>query len=274
MKQAFSRERISQLPDLRIVPALCRATVASRIGKAAIEAIGLAATRRETGTLSTFTGYAMNGGFSGLRQDGTTCVSLVWMWRLPVATAENSRSRRRWGSHRRVVPVRASMGIQAGRSRATGRSPARSGSAPCHGGAGWSGRWHGRRGYGPRRGLAGGAAVRLGQSRLLGVDVVGGGILIVGVRDDEHSVEVHDQLPARVRRLLAGQLPHPLADFGPDRPGRLKGLRPGRGEGIDEAGDRRVGGHRARWRQGGRPSPAPSRGRSSGTGSGRAPDPG
>jgi hypothetical protein len=71
-----------------------------------------------------------------------------------------------------------------------------------------------------------------------------GGVLLLGVREDQHSVDVHDHLAARVRGRLAGQPPHAVADVGPRPADRREGTGPGRGEGVDQAGDGRVGGHR------------------------------
>ncbi len=39
-------------------------------------------------------------------------------------------------------------------------------------------------------------------------------VLLVGVRDHQHSVQVYDHLPGRVRRRVTGHLPDVLADLG------------------------------------------------------------
>ena len=40
-----------------------------------------------------------------------------------------------------------------------------------------------------------------------------GGVLLLGVRQDEDAVDVHDHLPARVRRRITGQPLHVFAYF-------------------------------------------------------------
>ncbi|MGX1367446.1 plasmid stabilization system protein ParE [Streptomyces canus] len=72
----------------------------------------------------------------------------------------------------------------------------------------------------------------------------GCGVLLVRVRDHQYPVEVHGDRPVRIRRPLAGQLPDAGACFGPGSTDRRQSLLLGGGEGVDEAGDRRVGGHR------------------------------
>lgn len=71
-----------------------------------------------------------------------------------------------------------------------------------------------------------------------------GGILLVGVGDDQDSVQVHGHLPTGVRCSIAGQRPGALTHFrscGADR-GQCFFARGG--EGVDQTGDRRVGGDR------------------------------
>jgi hypothetical protein len=79
-----------------------------------------------------------------------------------------------------------------------------------------------------------------------------GGVLLLGVGQHEHPVDVHDHLSAGVRSRLSGQLPDVFPDVGPRGADRRQGLRPGRGEGIDEAGDGGIGGH---WTEHGRLGP-------------------
>jgi hypothetical protein len=71
-----------------------------------------------------------------------------------------------------------------------------------------------------------------------------GGVLLLGVGQYEHSVQVHDHPPTAVRGGGLGHAPDVFARFGACGPYRGEVLRPGGGEGVDEAGDRRVGGHR------------------------------
>lgn len=72
----------------------------------------------------------------------------------------------------------------------------------------------------------------------------GCGVLLVGVRDHQHPVEVDGHRPARIRCTALGQLPDPLAGSGPCGTSRLQGLLAGGGESFDQTGDRRIGGHR------------------------------
>ncbi len=76
-----------------------------------------------------------------------------------------------------------------------------------------------RRGRGRRSPAAGGVR-RSSSSR--------GRVLLLGVCDD-HSAEVHHQLPVRIRSRRVGQLPYALADFGACRSGghRPEHTRPG-----------------------------------------------
>lgn len=69
-----------------------------------------------------------------------------------------------------------------------------------------------------------------------------GRVLLLGVGGNQHSVEVDGHRPIRVGRRLAGQPPDPLTGLSPRGTDRLQGLLPGDGEGVDKAGDRRVGG--------------------------------
>lgn len=71
-----------------------------------------------------------------------------------------------------------------------------------------------------------------------------GGVLLVGVRNDEHPVQVHDHLPAGVRRRNTGHLPGAFSDFGPGGADRRQGAFAARGECADEPRDGRVGGDR------------------------------
>jgi hypothetical protein len=64
------------------------------------------------------------------------------------------------------------------------------------------------------------------------------------VRQDEDAVDVHDHLPARVRRRVTGQLPDMFAYFGPGHAERGQNPLPSCGQSADQAGDRRIGGHR------------------------------
>jgi hypothetical protein len=72
-----------------------------------------------------------------------------------------------------------------------------------------------------------------------------GRVLLVGVGDHEDAVEVDDDLTVGVRGVPAGQRPDSVADFGACGPDGLQGFLAGRGEGVDQAGDGRVGGDRA-----------------------------
>lgn len=72
-----------------------------------------------------------------------------------------------------------------------------------------------------------------------------GGVLLLGVREDEDTVDVHDHAAVGGRAVRPGQLPDPRAYFGSGRADRGEGLRSGCGEGVDERGDRGVGCHRA-----------------------------
>lgn len=71
-----------------------------------------------------------------------------------------------------------------------------------------------------------------------------GGVPLLGVRQHENAVDAHDHLPARVRRRITGQLPDVFAHFG--AVGAQRGQDPlaARCQLADQAGDRRVGGHR------------------------------
>lgn len=71
-----------------------------------------------------------------------------------------------------------------------------------------------------------------------------GRILLVGVRDYQHPVDVHDHLSAGIRCPVTRQLPQIYTDFGTGRAQCVQGSRPARGEHIDQPGDDRVGGHR------------------------------
>lgn len=72
-----------------------------------------------------------------------------------------------------------------------------------------------------------------------------GGVLLLGVGQDQDAVDVHDHLAARVRRRVIGQPPDPLAHVGPSLPhgGQVPGA--GRGKRVDQPGDGRIRGHRA-----------------------------
>ena len=72
-----------------------------------------------------------------------------------------------------------------------------------------------------------------------------GGVLLLGVGEDQHAVDVHDHAAVGGRTARTGQVPDPLAYFGTCVPDRREGLRAGGGEGVDETGDRRIGSHRA-----------------------------
>jgi hypothetical protein len=72
-----------------------------------------------------------------------------------------------------------------------------------------------------------------------------GRILLVGVRLNEHAVQVHDHLAGGVRGRRTGQLPHAFTDQGSRGADRGQGLGSCDSKGVDEAGDGRVGGHRA-----------------------------
>lgn len=41
-----------------------------------------------------------------------------------------------------------------------------------------------------------------------------GGVLLLGVRQDEDAIQVHDHMPTRVRRRFTGQPPDTFAHFG------------------------------------------------------------
>lgn len=69
-------------------------------------------------------------------------------------------------------------------------------------------------------------------------------VLLFGMRQDQHGVDVHDHLAVRVRRCVASQLPDVLTDFGPCPADRCEHAEPGRGESVDQAGDGRIGGYR------------------------------
>jgi hypothetical protein len=72
-----------------------------------------------------------------------------------------------------------------------------------------------------------------------------GCFLLVGVRDHEDAVEVDRDLSIGVRGVLARQQPDTAPGFGPRGPDGLQGFLAGGGEGVDQAGDGRVGGDRA-----------------------------
>ncbi|GAB2895272.1 hypothetical protein GCM10027074_73720 [Streptomyces deserti] len=78
----------------------------------------------------------------------------------------------------------------------------------------------------------------LGQGELGGSDVITRGVLLLGVCEDEHAVDVHDHAVTGGRTVLTGQLPYPLANFGSRHADRGERLRPGCGEDVDEPGDR------------------------------------
>ncbi|MBB4981172.1 hypothetical protein GGE06_002080, partial [Streptomyces sp. SFB5A] len=67
------------------------------------------------------------------------------------------------------------------------------------------------------------------------------GVLLVRVGQDQHPVDVHDHFATRVRLRLSGQLPEPSADFGPCLADGRERAGTGRGEGVDQSGDGRVG---------------------------------
>jgi hypothetical protein len=72
----------------------------------------------------------------------------------------------------------------------------------------------------------------------------GGGVLFLGVRQDEDPVEVHDHLSVRVRRGVPGQPPDVFTHFGMGGAQRGQDPLAARGQLSDQARDRRVGGHR------------------------------
>ena len=72
-----------------------------------------------------------------------------------------------------------------------------------------------------------------------------GGVFFLGVRQDQHAVDVHDHIVVRVRCGLAGRPPDPIADFGPCPPDGCQCAGAGCGKGVDQSGDRRIGGHRS-----------------------------
>jgi hypothetical protein len=72
-----------------------------------------------------------------------------------------------------------------------------------------------------------------------------GRVLLVGMRDHEDTVEIDDDLAVGVGGVLAGQRPGTMTDFGACGPDGLQGFVAGCGEGVDQAGDGRVGGDRA-----------------------------
>ena len=71
-----------------------------------------------------------------------------------------------------------------------------------------------------------------------------GGILPVGVGDDQDSVQIHDHLPTGVRCPIAGHRPGELAYFGSCGADRGQCFLARGGEDVDQTGDRRVGGDR------------------------------
>ncbi|GGK29188.1 hypothetical protein GCM10011583_71370 [Streptomyces camponoticapitis] len=72
-----------------------------------------------------------------------------------------------------------------------------------------------------------------------------GRVLLLGVRKDQHAVDVDDHVTIGGRTARPGQLPDPRPYFGPRRPDRGERLRSGCGEGVDETGDRGIGCPRA-----------------------------
>lgn len=86
-----------------------------------------------------------------------------------------------------------------------------------------------------------------GHQRVVAVGLLlgRGGILLVGVGDDQDSVQVHDHLPTGVRCLAAGQRPGAGPDFVPGGADGVQCLLVRGGEGVDQAGDRGVGGDRS-----------------------------
>jgi hypothetical protein len=64
------------------------------------------------------------------------------------------------------------------------------------------------------------------------------------VRQDEDAVDVHDHLPARVRRSVTGQSPDVFSHFGTGGAQRGQDPLSARRELADQPGDRGVGGHR------------------------------
>ena len=79
-----------------------------------------------------------------------------------------------------------------------------------------------------------------------------GRVLLVRVSDDQDPVQVHGHLSAGVRSTIVGQFPDPPADFGTCGADRGQRLLAGGGEGVDQTGDRWVGGD---WPERGRLGP-------------------
>lgn len=70
---------------------------------------------------------------------------------------------------------------------------------------------------------------------------------VLGVVRASVSANVHDHLPVRVRRRITDQLPDVLAHFGLGHAKRGQNPLPSCGQSTDQAGDRRVGGHRPEY---------------------------
>lgn len=60
-----------------------------------------------------------------------------------------------------------------------------------------------------------------------------GGVLLLGVRQHEHPVKVHDHLPVGIRRRGASQLPHVFADLGSRGPDRCQDSGSGPCQGVE-----------------------------------------
>lgn len=100
----------------------------------------------------------------------------------------------------------------------------------------------------PRDRLSGAAAsvVDEGHEPVVAVCLLPGpsGVLLVGVGQHQHAVDVHDHLPVGVRSLGPGQLPDPVTDFGPCGADGGQCPRARCGERVDQSGNSRVGGYR------------------------------
>lgn len=86
-------------------------------------------------------------------------------------------------------------------------------------------------------GFAGSArtVVDEGQERVVFVGLLPGRgrVLLVRVRDDQHSVQVHGHLSAGIWSPAVGQLPHLMAYFGTCGADRRQCLLARGGEGVD-----------------------------------------
>jgi hypothetical protein len=61
-----------------------------------------------------------------------------------------------------------------------------------------------------------------------------GGVLLLGVGEHQHTVNVHDHVAAGSRAPCSGQVPDPRAHLRTCAPDHGQGLRTGRGESIEE----------------------------------------